>query len=183
MAEIIFYDEAGLIYRRRMNRKYQLLVPRTLVNKVIRQNHEPIYAAHPGIKRTYELISLSFWWPAMRKAVEGFILECDAWQKREGDRECTAPLGCLGEPKAPFEMVSMDITGPYPVTPRKNRYLLTFVDHFSKYAEVHPIQDQSAATCAKVFASQIVTRHGSGFKLVTDQGAAFMSSFLTRHAG
>jgi hypothetical protein len=75
-------------------------------------------------------------------------------------------------------MVSMDIAGPYPMTPRKNLCLLTFVDHFSKYAEVHPIQDQSAETSAKVFASQIVARHDSGFKLVTDQGAAFMSSFF-----
>jgi transposase InsO family protein len=114
----------------------------------------------------------------MRRAIDGFILECDACQRRKGDREFTAPLGCIREPQAPFEMVSMDITGPYPVTPRKNPYLLMFVDHFSKYAEVHPIQDQSAATCAKVFASQIVARHGSGFKLVTDQGAAFMSSFF-----
>jgi transposase InsO family protein len=98
---------------------------------------------------------------------------------KRGDRELRAPLGCLGEPQAPFEMVSMDITGPYPVTPRKNRYLLTFVDHFSKYAEVHPIPDQSVETCAKVFATQIVARHGSVFKLVTDQGAAFMSTFFS----
>jgi transposase InsO family protein len=113
----------------------------------------------------------------MRKAVEGFILECDSGQRRKGYREFTAPLGCLGESKIQFEIVSMDITGPYPVTPRKNRYLLTYVDHFSKHAEIHPIQEQSAATCAKVFASQIVARHGSGFKLVTDQGAALMSFF------
>jgi hypothetical protein len=72
----------------------------------------------------------------------------------------------------------MDITGPYPVTPRQNKYLLTFVDHFSKYAEIYPIPDQSAVTCAKVYALQIITRHGSGSKLITDQGAAFMSSFF-----
>jgi transposase InsO family protein len=151
---------------------------RTLVNEVFKENHEPIYAARPGVKRIYELIALSFWWPAMR-AIEEFISECDACQRGKGDRELTAPLGCLGEPQAPFEMVSMDITGPYPVTPRKNQYLLTFIDHLSKYAEVHPIQEQSAETCAKVFAMQIVARHGSEFKLVTDQGTAFMSTFFS----
>jgi hypothetical protein len=113
-----FYDADGLIYRRCTNGKHQLLVPRTLVNEVIKQNHVPIYAAHPGVKRTYELIAHSFWWPAMR-TIEEFISECDACQRGKGDRELTAPLGCLGEPQAPFEMVSMDITGPYPVTPGK----------------------------------------------------------------
>jgi transposase InsO family protein len=39
--------------------------------------------------------------------------------------------------------------------------------------------DQSAQTCARIYATQIVTRHGSGSKLVTDQGAAFMSSFFS----
>jgi hypothetical protein len=154
-------------------------VPRTLVNEVIKQNREPIYAAHPGVRRTYELIALSFCWPAMRRAIEEFISECDACQRGEGDLELTAPLGCLGEPQASFEMVSMGITGPYAVTPRKNRYLLTFGDHFSKYAKVYPIQDQSAETCAKVFATQIVARYGSGFKLFTDQGAEFMSTFFS----
>jgi len=73
----------------------------------------------------------------------------------------------------------MDITGPYPLTPRKNRYLLTFIDHFLKYAEIFSIQDQSALTCARVYASQIITRHGSSSKLITDQGSAFMSSFFS----
>jgi hypothetical protein len=73
----------------------------------------------------------------------------------------------------------MEITGPYFMTPRKNMYLLTFIDHFSKYAEIFPIPDQSALTCARVYASQIITRPGSGSKLITDQGSAFMSSFFS----
>jgi transposase InsO family protein len=174
-----FYYAVGLIYRRRADGKHQLLVPRTLVNEVIKQNHVPSYAAHPGVKRTYELIALSFLWPAMRRTTEEFISECDSCQRGKGDRELTAPLGSLGEPQTPFEMVSMEITGSYPATPRKNRYLLTFVDHFSKYAEVYTIQDQSAETCAKVFATQIVARHGSGYKLITDQGGSFMSTFYS----
>jgi len=35
-------------------------------------------------------------------------------------------------------------------------------------------------TCARVYSSQIVTRHGSGSTLITDQGREFMSSFFQR---
>jgi hypothetical protein len=84
------YDAAGLIYRRRTNGKHQLLVPRTLVNEVIKQNHVPIYTGHPGVKRTYELVALSFWWPAMRRTTEEFISECGACQRGE-----TVSLGPL----------------------------------------------------------------------------------------
>jgi hypothetical protein len=40
-----------------------------------------------------------------------------------------APLGDVEEPKIPFKVTSVDITGPYPTTPRGNMYLLTFIDH------------------------------------------------------
>jgi len=64
------------------------------------------------------------------------------------------------------------------VLPRKKKYLLTFIDRFTKYVEAIPISDQSAETCARVYASQIVTIHGTGSKLITDQGRAFMSTFF-----
>jgi len=81
-----------------------------------------------------------------------------------------APLGDVEEPKIPFEVTSMDITGPYPTTPRGNKYLLTFIDHLTKYVEAFPIPDHTAETCARVYSSQIITRHGSGSNLITDQG-------------
>jgi len=62
-------------------------------------------------------------------------------------------------PAAPFEVTSMDIAGPYPVTPRENKYLLTFINNFTKYVEAYPIADQNAESCARVCATQIVTQH------------------------
>jgi len=69
------YD--GLIYRRQRNDKHQLLVPRALIKRVIRENYDPAYAAHPGVKRTCELLALNFWWPGMRKSVEDYVKERD----------------------------------------------------------------------------------------------------------
>jgi transposase InsO family protein len=64
------------------------------------------------------------------------------------------------------------------VTPRGDKFLLTFIDHFSRYAEANPIPDQKAETCARIYATQIITRHGTGSQLITDQGTAFMSAFF-----
>jgi len=75
-------------------------------------------------------------------------------------------------------VTSVDVTGNYQVTPCRIRYLLTFIDHYTKYAEAFPIPDQRAKTCAQVYATQIVARHGSGSKLISDQGPAFMSAFF-----
>jgi len=173
-----FLDEDGVMYRRRPDRKHQLVVPKSLVRDIIKANHDPKYIAHPGMKRTFDLIFLKFWWPGMRQSIEHHVRSCDPCQRRKEDKEFVAPLGKTEEPSAPFEVTSMDITGPYPRTPRGNKYLLTFIDNFTKYVEAYPIPNQTAETCVRIYATEIITRHGSGSTLITDQGRAFVSSFF-----
>jgi hypothetical protein len=110
----------------------------------------------------------------MRESIEHYIRRCDPCQRREKNRKIIAPLGDVEEPKISFEVTSMDITGPYLTTPRGNKYFLTFIDHLTKYAEAFPIPDHTAKTCARVYSSQIVTFHGSGSTLITDQGREFV---------
>ena len=43
-----FVDDDGALHRRRSNGDHQLILPETLVHEVTRQNHEPVYVAHPG---------------------------------------------------------------------------------------------------------------------------------------
>ena len=156
------------------------MVPKSLIQDVIRANHDPTYIAHLGIKMTHSVIALNYWWPGMRKSIEDYVQKCGSCQRRQEDRQFTETLGSPEVPEKPFQITSMDITGPYPLTPRRNKYVLIFVDHFSKYAEAFPIPDQSAEVCARVYTREIVSRHGTGSVLVTDQRSAFMSSFLAR---
>jgi hypothetical protein len=57
----------------------------------------------------------------MRNSIKDYVRTCDECQRRKEERECLAPLGDVDQPSAPFEVTSMDITGPYMLTPRKNR--------------------------------------------------------------
>jgi hypothetical protein len=114
----------------------------------------------------------------MRKTIEEYVRSCDSCQRRKESRELVAPLGDVIEPAAPFEVPSMDITGPYLTTQRGNKYLLTFIDHFCKYTEAFPTPDEKAETCARIYATEIVTRHSTGSVLITVQGRAFMSAFF-----
>jgi hypothetical protein len=85
----------------------------------------------------------------MMQDVENYVRECDNCYRRKQSREYKAPLGEVRQPAYPFEITSMDICGPYHLTPRKNKYLLTFIDHLTKYAEAIPIADMSAETRAR----------------------------------
>ena len=53
-----FYDEDGVIYRRRKNAEHELVLPKNLAKELIALNHDPIFASHPGRKRTLEVLYL-----------------------------------------------------------------------------------------------------------------------------
>jgi len=130
-----FLDDDGVLYKRRSDHKRQLVVPKSLVEDIIKANHDPVYVAHPGTKRTVDLISLSYWWPSMRKSVEDYIRKRGSCQRRKEEREFVAPLGKTEEPSSPFEVTFMDITGPYLVTSMDitGPYLVTSMDITGPY--------------------------------------------------
>jgi hypothetical protein len=116
------------------------------------------------VKRTRALIKPNYFWPIMDRDVETYVMQCESCAKFKAGRHPTAPLGELPETTSPFEMASIDICGPYPETKRGNRYLLTFIDHFSRYPETIPIPRQDAPTVARAlfqrfFCGWVVHRH------------------------
>jgi transposase InsO family protein len=62
--------------------------------------------------------------------------------------------------------------------PKETKYLLTFIDHFTKYAEAIPLTDISTETCARAYATQVAARHGSDSILMTEEGRSFSSAFF-----
>jgi len=49
----LFRNNEGVIYKRHSRGKHQVVIPRTLIQAVIKENHDLVYVAHPGINRTY----------------------------------------------------------------------------------------------------------------------------------
>ena len=89
-----FLDMDGVLYRRVKGKQPKLVVPQALIQEVIAENHNPIFVAHPGSKRTLELMSLKYWWPKMRQSIEEYVRR-DKCQTRKGKHEFRAPLGAV----------------------------------------------------------------------------------------
>lgn len=74
---------------------------------------------------------------------------------------------------APLECVGIDITGPHPKSSSGFMYILTIVDHFSRWAEAYPIRNQEASTVARVLVNEFISRFGCPKQLLSDQGPCF----------
>jgi transposase InsO family protein len=173
-----FKDEDGVIYKRHKGGEPLLVVPESLVNEILSLNHDSVYAAHPGRHRMLDILKLKFWWKGMSKHVDEYVKNCDACQRRHGRQEFKAPMGKVREPTRQWEIVHMDTVGPLQISDKGNKYILTFVDSFSKYVEAIALPDICAITCARAYASQVITRHGVNDILVTDNGTSFTAVFF-----
>lgn len=85
------------------------------------------------------------------------------------------PLGLLEIPTRPWHRVHSDVIGPLPLTINGNKYIIVFVDGFSKFIVAEPIPDQKALTSINAFMNRLVARFGPPSVLVTDQGTNYMS--------
>lgn len=176
-------DEDGVWYSREgtgalENRK--LLVPRSLVRRLLEHYHSSPLGGHRGVESTLLRLKSGFCWRGMERDVEEYVRGCHPCAQRKSPAGLKVPIGDAYTPSRPMEMVSLDIVGPLPLSVTNNRYLLTFIDHFTRYAEAIPIPDQTAERVAKEFVEKVVCRHGAPSKLLTDQGRNFTSSLLAR---
>jgi len=114
----------------------------------------------------------------MSKDVEKFIKKFTSCAIMKGGRTLLAPLGELPETTSPMEFTSIDICGPYPVTRKQHRYLLTYIDHFTRYPEAIPLPNQEAETVARALVTQVFTRYGCPQILSSNRDTKFMSALF-----
>ena len=107
-----------------------------------------------------------------------FCAACTARElSKPKSRTIRAPLGTILA-GFPFDVVAMDIMGPFPRSRRGNQHLLVVGDYFSKWLSLIPLVDQTASTVAGKFVDVFVSQFGVPCQLHTDQGPCFESKLL-----
>lgn len=167
----------GVIYVKKDNRQL-ILIPRILREKVIRLHHDLPTAGHAGIRKTMLRILEKFYWPKLKIDVSQFIRACDACSKRSNYGKTKAPLGNFKESTEFGYRIACDIVGPLPLTRSNNKYILTIIDHFTRYSEFIALPDQTAETVAQALVQKVITKMGVPRELLTDQGSNFTSELL-----
>ena len=185
-AQSWFTVKNGLLYRNHqqlqgVNRPVtkQLVVPQGRRHQVLKLAHESIMAGHMGVQKTTDRILGNFYWPGVHGDVIRFCRSCDICQR-------TVPKGRI--PKAtledmpiidsPFKRIAIDIVGPiYPMSEKKNRYILTVVDYASRYPEAVALPSIETERVAEALL-EIYSRVGFPSEVLSDLGTNFTSDLM-----
>lgn len=154
-------------------------MPRSLRRRVLEAYHDAATAGHLGYDKTYDRIRSRYFWPGLSTSVAKYVSSCSSCQHRK--RSTTPPAGLLQPvpcPSEPFDTVGIDLYGPLPSTQSGYRWVVTAVDHLTRYAETAPVRSGTAIEVADFFLHQIILRHGAPRVLLSDRGRTFLSNVL-----
>ena len=154
---------------------WQLIVPAAIKRDVVQQMHSSITAGHLGVKKTKAKVNQGYYWYNLKEDIGLYIKSCDVCESdKKPNKKPKAPLGSLLT-GAPWDVLALDFTGPFPLTARGNRYILVITDHFTKYVEVIAVPNQTAEECASRIINDVISRWGTPLAIHSDQGSAFES--------
>ena len=157
---------------------YAVVVPEKLVHQVMSGLHCSSFGGHLGISKTISRAKDRFYWPQMRRCIRTFVQSCRVCGEVKASTSTTkAPLRPINVSE-PFVFWAMDYMGPLPEISRGNKHVLVVMDHFTKYCEAFPTQDQKARTVANILVSKIFSRFGPPMAIHSDQGSNFESNLI-----
>jgi hypothetical protein len=135
---------------------------------------------HLGLSGLYEIFSSRFWWPGLKGDIRKWLKYCSSCQLSSTphytNNEQLHPLST--KYIEPFSRWGIDFIGPLPLTPRKNKYIITAVDYCTKWPIARAVEDCSAEAAARFLEQEIISQFGMPEEIVSDRGAAFSSAIL-----
>jgi transposase InsO family protein len=156
----------------------RIVVPRQRRAQVLHDLHAAVGCAHLGRDKTYQRAQSRFYWAGMWADVTAYVRGCTTCQQRKSrPGKQLGWLKPIPRPSVPWHTVSMDLIKLTP-TPRGNQVAVVFVCHFSRFVEVAPLPDSTAAGVARAFFDCIIARHGTPVRILSDQGREFTTSVM-----
>jgi len=134
------------------------VIPKSMRKDFLTEAHGGMSGGHLAKRKTTSTIQARAYWPSWSSDLDLFLKQCPQcakYYRGSAPRNAAMQTPLIGQP---WMRVSVDITGPHPKSTRGNQYILTLVDHFSKWAEAMPIRNHTALTVARQLMINVFTK-------------------------
>ena len=173
---LLFHCRVQKSKRARHMKKFQLVLPKTIIQTVLEHYHDSAMAGHGGIADTLDRIRENFYFPLMNTLVADYIKSCHQCQTRKISKiHNRNAIVSYPTPSAPFDVWEIDLYGPLPRTSRGNLYIFTAVDVFSRFLVCIPVASKDAISISEAIYTMF-TSFGVCDTLISDQGSEFTAN-------
>lgn len=181
-----FHVQHGFLYKTVKDKCLKHMIPKQVVpkdfrTKVLHLAHDTLLGTHLGILKTLKKLSNKLYWPGMAKDVKAHVSRCIDCQTYKSPNQLA--LGQMANHEIntikPFDIVSMDLVGPLPLSKKQNQYILVLVDTATKFIIAEPIKRATAANCVKIVEKDLILQYGPPRILLTDNGKQLVGNAMT----
>ena len=132
---------------------------------------------HWGVQRTMQQVQKVFYWPSWRNDTSIFVTECAGCLHRE-QINLKDVVPHEDQAKNVNDVLCIDLVGPISLSANKNKYILTMLDQFSRYACAVALPDKSAKTVSTAIMGSWISLYGAPQTIRMDQGSEFNNYLL-----
>ncbi|XP_074061584.1 uncharacterized protein LOC141501494 isoform X2 [Macrotis lagotis] len=177
-----FVLEGGRLYYVGLKReeKREVVVDPERRRQVFLESHLTEAGPHLGQKKTVHGIQGRYYWLGIVKDVVDWIKMCPTCQNAEHTKNMVRKVRPV-KAEAPWEILGLELHGPFPETARANSHILIVTDYFTKWIEAIPLRKKDALSVAKALAG-LFYRFGASKNIYSSQNWAFCEE-VSRHLG
>lgn len=133
--------------------------------------------AHGARKATTRIIKSRYCWPNMDREIGQWTKCCVQCQRAKVQKHTESPLIPFIPPERRFGHIHIDLVDHLPSS-NGCKYLLTCVDHFTRWPEAWPLENMSAYAITVTLSTQWISRFDVPDMVTTDQGRQFQSDLF-----
>ncbi|KAL0215489.1 hypothetical protein P9112_007673 [Eukaryota sp. TZLM1-RC] len=154
--------------------EHKIVIPQSLVKDTLNLLHGLPQGGHPSkAESLLRLKNSDYWWPNMLSDMTKHVQECPSCQKTAAVPKLHVPTtGSLWADR-PFARVNVDVIGPLPEDQDGHRYILVFVDSFTRFTIIVPLKELNANLTADALIWKVCAIFGIPFIVHSDNGPEF----------
>ena len=178
-AQFMHLNDGVLFYRDILNDEWltdAVVLPPSLIEKAMIAFHDSGYGGHQGYSKTKVAMQERVWFPKMSKTITDHIDNCDACKRAKAIRRKHAGKSQSSLYREAFEVVAIDLMGPYLKSSDGNMYIMHVIDLFTNWNIAVAIPNKEAKTIASAFHQHVILGAAeTPTAVISDRGTEFLN--------
>lgn len=156
----------------------QIILDKLLQTNILEQYHKQL--GHGCVSNMIYNLKKKYYWKGMYTQVKEYVSSCQVCLRAQGSIPNTNFKMLTST--FPGELIELDTIGPIPCSSTGKKFIITAIDHFSKFACAVAVPNKNAEFVSKFLAEIIIPTFPFAKTFLSDNGLEFKSAMTIQTA-